>query len=272
MQTLHQQRTERGEGSSSVLAQHSSAVASTFQPTMKTQSLFKAQGSLTWWEFADMSMTDRPLGRDEPEAGTVLWTELCDCPSLSIHPHIVPALQATFLLSPLLSMVEYPQEVIISISYFSILSAKLPAPEECPTLVVFNIKLRHKVEKNKEMLEHWCGSVSGSWPYTELHLSKQTVESSILTIIQIHFSSYSPSSPNPPFLIEFIRTLQKWQEVHLHFYQKVSKKTANFVTQFLECPSYSASFIRRNKPQTHKQANLLQRDWCKLRRSSISFF
>lgn len=65
--TLHQQRTERGEGSSSMLAQHLSAVASTFQPTMKTQSLFKAQGSLTWWEFADMSMIGRPLGRAEPE-------------------------------------------------------------------------------------------------------------------------------------------------------------------------------------------------------------
>lgn len=263
MQTLHQQRTERGEGSSSVLAQHSSAVASTFQPTMKTQSLFKAQGSLTWWEFADMSMTDRPLGRAEPEAGTVLWTELCDCPSLSIHPHIVPALQATFLLSPLLSMVEYPQEVIISISYFSILSAKLPAPEECPTLVVFNIKLRHKVEKNKEMLEHWCGSVSGSWPYTELPLPFQTN-----SWIQ-HFNY----NTNPLFfLFRLFPQPPISDTVHLHFYQKVSKKTANFVTQFLECPSYSASFIRRNKPQTHKQANLLQRDWCKLRRSSISFF
>lgn len=104
------------------------------------------------------------------------------------------------------------------------------------------------------------------------YLSKQTVEFSILTIIQIHFSSYSSSSPSPPFPIQFIRTLQKWQEVHLHFYQKVSKKPANFVTQLLECPSYSASFIRKNKPQKHTQANLLQTDWCKLRRNSISFF
>lgn len=172
-----------------------------------------------------MRMTDRPLGWAEPEAAKVLRTRpLWLSVSQQTPSHFAWSPGHFSPTSPTLHGWIALRSYNFSFLFLSSFS-QAPSLRGMSKSHWFQYEFRHKVEKNKEKLEHWCGPVSGSWPYTELPLALQ--ENSWIQHYNCNTKGLfflSLLSPHPPFLIQLIRTLQKWQEVHLHFYQKVSKK------------------------------------------------
>lgn len=142
VQVLQQRSTERGESRLQCAGSQTALISNSIHFPGHQEEIKPIQGSRNsdtmgiYWLEDDCQALSSSWARSSQIA---VDQTSHDCPSLSTHPYISAGLQATFLHSPLLSLAEEPKEVIISISYFCISSAKLAASEEGPSLTGLNL-------------------------------------------------------------------------------------------------------------------------------------